>query len=501
MFVGFYNPRNIFLEAAKPMKNVLITALTAFCSAIGGVLVYSYFVINTPVVYQVNQSAIPTTKVAFNNTISNRNEDGFLSFTDAVHKSMPTVVHINVIRSTEDSQYLPVQNGHSNSLELEPGDKAKESISASGVIVTRDGHIATNAHVVANAEIIEVSLSDKTSYFAELLALDINTDLAILKIGKKNLPVIEFANSDMTDIGQWVLAVGNPFGLSSTVTAGIISGKGRDLNLADQKIESFIQSDAAVNQGNSGGALVNTDGRLIGINSVIATSSGNFEGYSFAIPSNIVQKVINDLLEHGYVRRPYLGMEIRDLNYKEDKDVDNYEGVRIVKIESNTVAKKSGLKVGDIIKKISGYTIRDENELRARISHLKPGAEVSVTYQRNGQRSFTRLKLRNVQTSTINRKIEDLLGARVVQTSLNELKSYNLNNGVKIVSISKGLLYSNTNLKRNYIITHINNEPIFSVEQLHDILFKIENGKAVTVTARNITKKKDEFFSFGMQRQ
>lgn len=261
--------------------------------------------------------------------------------------------------------------------------------SGSGVIISEDGYIITNNHVVEDSENLEILLNDRRTFAAEIIGVDRSTDLAVIKINAKNLSPIHFGNSEEVQIGEWVLAVGNPFGLNSTVTAGIVSSKARNLNIlrGEYAIESFIQTDAVVNPGNSGGALVNTDGDLIGINTAILTNSGNYEGYSFAIPSNLVRKVVEDLIEFGEVKRAVLGVSIRDINDKtaEQLGLPSISGVFIRQIGKNSSAAQAGLEPGDVITHINGIQINSVPELQEQIALYRPGEKVEVDYYRDGQ--------------------------------------------------------------------------------------------------------------------
>jgi len=260
--------------------------------------------------------------------------------------------------------------------------------SGSGVIISEDGYIITNSHVINDAEEIEVVLNDKRTYNAKILGEDANSDLALLKIEEKTLPYLQFDDSNDLKIGQWVLAVGNPFNLNSTVTAGIISAKSRKINiLNDGGIESFIQTDAAINAGNSGGALINTNGGLIGINTAIQSKTGSFSGYGFAIPSNMVQKIINDLKTYGEVRRAYIGIHIADINTQIQRqlNLNSLKGVLISKVLKNSAAEKAGIEDLDVILEINGIEVNSTNKLHELIIQFNPGEEINCTIQRKEQ--------------------------------------------------------------------------------------------------------------------
>ena len=278
-------------------------------------------------------------------------------------------------------------------------NQPKEKIaSGSGVIVSKDGYIITNRHVINDAKEIEVVLNDKRTYTAKILAEDSNSDLALLKIKENELPYIEFDNSNNLKIGQWVLAIGNPYNLNSTVTAGIISAKSRKINiLNDGGIESFIQTDAAINSGNSGGALINTNGKLIGINTAIQSNTGSFSGYGFAIPSNMVKKIMNDLKEYGEVRRAYIGIHITDINtqIKKELNLSNLKGVLISRVLENSAADKSGIKSLDIILEINGIEVNSTSEIHEIIIQFNPGEVIECLIQNNNNIKIVKLSLQS----------------------------------------------------------------------------------------------------------
>ena len=278
-------------------------------------------------------------------------------------------------------------------------NQSKENIAnGSGVIISEDGYIITNKHVINNAEEIEVVLNDKRTYSAKILGEDSNSDLALLKIEENKLPFLKFDNSNNLRVGEWVLAVGNPYNLNSTVTAGIISAKSRKINiLNDGGIESFIQTDAAINSGNSGGALVNTNGNLIGINTAIQSKTGSFSGYGFAIPSNMAEKIINDLKLYGEVRRAYIGIHITDINMQVQKELklNGLEGVLISKVLENSAAELAGIKDLDVILEINGIKVNSTSELHELIIQFNPGDEINCTIQRKEQIETVTLSLKS----------------------------------------------------------------------------------------------------------
>lgn len=356
--------------------------------------------------------------------------------------------------------------------------------SGSGVIVANNGYIVTNNHVIQNATEIQVTLNDNRKYDAEIVGTDPSTDIAVLKIKETGLSSLPLGNSDNINVGEWVLAVGNPFNLTSTVTAGIISAKARNLNLISEggkdnvvPIESFIQTDAAVNPGNSGGALVNTKGQLIGINTAIASETGSYSGYSFAVPVNLVKKVMTDLIDYGVVQRGYLGVQIADITQemKEELDLKNLQGVYVANVIANGGAQKAGIKKGDVILKIGAKTVNSAASLQEEIGKRRPGDKIAVTVRNSaGTVSTKQLVLRNRdgQTSLISKTSVEknmAMGATFRSLSSTEKKELNITSGVKVKSLSAGKLKSK-GLRQGMIVTKINNDRIQTVEQLTDKL-------------------------------
>ncbi len=348
----------------------------------------------------------------------------------------------------------------------------------SGVIVSHDGYIITNHHVVANASLIEVTLNDNRTYEAEVVGNDPTTDLALLRIREEGLPYIEFGDSDALLVGEWVLAVGNPFNLASTVTAGIVSAKGRNINILteDMAIESFIQTDAAVNRGNSGGALVNTHGELVGINTAIASTTGTFAGYSFAVPSNIAQKVMEDLLEFGEVQRGLLGVEITEMTGRraEEKGMGVNRGAFVERVHENSAAAEAGLISGDVITGIDQATIRNPAELIETVGRKRPGDEIEISYYRNGERKETTAVLKNIygevgSVSPGRTHVTEILGARFESLTEEELERLNISHGVRVVSVSRGAL-SSAGVRRGFVITHVGGQQVHSPRDIEQIL-------------------------------
>lgn len=333
----------------------------------------------------------------------------------------------------------------------------------SGVIISGDGYIVTNNHVIDNSKEIEVVLNDKRSFTAKVVGSDPNTDIALLKIEEKNLPYIIFGNSDSLRVGEWVLAVGNPFNLTSTVTAGIVSAKARNINIlnAAMKIESFIQTDAAVNPGNSGGALVNTRGELVGINTAIASQTGSFTGYSFAVPSSIVQKVVSDIRQYGVVQRAVLGVEIKDVDgdLAKEKNIKIFEGAYVARVAENSAAERAGVKMGDVITNVNGVNIKSVAQLQEQVGRYRPGDKITIDVLRDNKKHKLNVELKNRQGSTelIASDVNiDLLGARFKEVDHKTKEKFGVDYGVEVKSVGKGKFY-NVGIKTGYIILKINN--------------------------------------------
>lgn len=442
----------------------------------------------------------------FNSMFAGLPNEGFVN---ASESSVNSVVHVTtkvVTTSFQRDMFSEFFYG--------PGAGGKEfkqygSGSGSGVIVTADGYIVTNNHVVENANEIEVTLNDNRKYSAKIIGVDPSTDIAVLKIEEKDLQAIPLGNSDNLNVGEWVLAVGNPFNLTSTVTAGIVSAKARNINLLSNRsgqdvvpIESFIQTDAAVNPGNSGGALVNTQGELVGINTAIASQTGSFTGYSFAVPVNLVHKVMSDLIDYGVVQRGYLGVQIADITQeiKTEKKLPNLKGVYVDQVTENGSADKSGIKSGDVILKIGNKAVNSSAELQEEVGLGRPGDQLAVTIRNaNGYEEVKEIVLRNKdgQTSLISKaevKKNIALGATFIELTSKERKELNITNGVKIQSLNAGKLKA-LGLQEGMIITKLNNESISSVEQLTSKLNNAKNGVLLEIMTGS---GKKDYVGFGL---
>ena len=367
----------------------------------------------------------------------------------------------------------------------------------------------TNNHVINKAENIEVALNDRQSYSAKVIGQDPTTDLALLKIDATDLPFVSYGNSDETKVGEWVLAVGNPFNLTSTVTAGIVSAKGRDINIlgVDSRtgasaIESFIQTDAAVNPGNSGGALVNAKGELVGINSAIQSSTGSYVGYSFAIPVNIVRKIVNDLKEYGTVQRAFIGVNIRDIDKKlaEKESLGNLNGVYVSGVVDNGAAEDAGIETGDIIKKVGSVQVNKVPELQEQISQFRPGDEVVITLSRDGEEVEKKVVLKNYKGSTepINSETEatlKALGARFDKVSESEMQKLGISGGVKVKQLFSGKLMR-AGVQEGFIITRVDKQPVNDQE---DILRILQGKKGGVLIEGVYPNGKERYYGFGME--
>lgn len=355
--------------------------------------------------------------------------------------------------------------------------------SGSGVIVSSDGYIVTNNHVVQDADKITITLNDKRTYTAQLIGTDPNTDLALLKIEENKLPYVLFGNSDSLMIGEWVLAVGNPFNLNSTVTAGIVSAKARDINIlgTSAAIESFIQTDAVVNKGNSGGALVNLDGELVGINAAIASGTGYYTGYSFAIPSNIVRKIITDLKNYGTVQRAYLGITISNIDSKiaNDHNFKEIKGVMVQSITDAGTAESAGIKVYDVITEVNGNKVNSKAELLEKIALMNPGDKITLKILRDNVEKTIPLELKNLNGDTKiltkNEVAFSSFGAEFTIPDKAVMNALNIKNGVQIDNISKGAIL-NSGIKNGFIIQRIDKKEIITIDDVKTALSTKKGG-------------------------
>ncbi len=399
-------------------------------------------------------------------------------FGAAADKTVNAVVHIKTEYKRSESQY-------NDFFEFFGGGSAyPPTASGSGVIIDDNGYIVTNNHVVEAADKITVTLNDKRTFEAEVVGLDPNTDLGLIRIEAANLPYLSMGNSDELSVGEWVLAVGNPFNLTSTVTAGIVSAKARNINILGRRsaIESFIQTDAAVNRGNSGGALVNTKGELVGINAAIASNTGSYAGYSFAIPVNIARKVINDLKEYGIVQRAYIGVTIRELTgaLAREHGIKDMNGVYVDGVEEDGAAEDAGLKSGDVIVAVDGKPVNSSGRLLELIAQYNPGDGVKVSYIRDNKRKSVELILEGMHGETRVMPKEELnvmtmLGASLRELDKDQLDKHGLDFGIQVTELGVGKLQS-AGVREGFIITSVDREKVKSVDEFKKILSGKEGG-------------------------
>jgi serine protease Do len=446
-------------------------------------------------------TGVPTSQVAYK---VNENGDIVpLDFTGVAEKVTKAVVHIRSISEgevTRDRNVDPIDPFQF----FNPGQplrRGPSQASGSGVIINSDGYIVTNNHVVQDADVLEVTLSDNRTFKAEVVGTDPDTDIAVIKINQKSLPFLSFVNSDQSRVGEWVLAVGNPFNLNSTVTAGIISAKGRSINIINSNnsrnpqagstaIESFIQTDAAINPGNSGGALVNLNGDLLGINTAIASPTGAYAGYGFAVPANIVSKIVEDLLAYGIVQRGWLGIQVgtvtMDLAKEEDLSIN--EGAFVSGFgedEMKSAAKEAGIERGDVIVKLDELPIRSSAALIEYIGLKHPGDKVKVIVNRKGTEKTFVITLKNREGKAGNLKLEPkaasaLLGLRLEDVDPKVLKRLDLTNGVKVKAIENGKVSRYTEMRDGFIITHVNDRIVKTPKDIDDIVNSKKSGDLIT---------------------
>jgi Do/DeqQ family serine protease len=464
------------------MKKIVSIFLFA---ALGGAFTlgaYKLFLEKPQVVIE-KPSEIPTAiETSFTNTVAAmENTD----FTVAAEKTLNTVVHVkNTSYKTVRDPLAEYFYGQGSGIKQYP-----QIGTGSGVIISSDGYIITNNHVIKGASSIEVTLNNKKELKAEIIGSDPTTDIALLKVDSKDLPYISFGNSDGLKIGEWVLAVGNPYNLTSTVTAGIISAKGRDLEGNGNITDSFIQTDAAVNPGNSGGALVNTRGELIGINTAISSQTGSFVGYSFAVPSNIAKKVIQDIMEFGNVQKAILGVRGGELDNEvaNNLDLDTTEGFYISEVTSDSGAEKAGLQAHDIIIKMNEVKISTYADLTGFLNSKRPDEIVQVTFLRDGEQKVTQVKLTKYEMKEV-----ATLGMELKNLNAAELKKLKIENGVQVVNITnKELMYYG--VKNGFIITAINNKKVSSVDEVAEMISNNSDGSVLRIEMLNLNGELERY--------
>lgn len=488
------------------MKNFGLTVLTAFLG--GAMAIGAYKVIETN--KDSNMSFEDRQKVYFasNHEPAVVSSTGNVDFTEAAAAVTPAVVYIRVTQAaagnsgTEDQ--MEQMFGQMFGQHARP--QGPQKASGSGVIISTDGYIVTNNHVVEKADKIEVTTNDKRVFQAKVIGTDPNTDLALIKISASNLPIVKLGNSDDAKVGEWVLAVGNPFNLTSTVTAGIISAKGRNIGIIgsnseeennpysrtrnqgltklNKGIESFIQTDAAINPGNSGGALVNTKGELIGINAAIASQTGSYEGYGFAIPVNLAKKVLNDIQKYGSVKRGLVGVSFTELNpdAAQQLHTDHTVGLYVNDLVVGGAAEAAGLHKDDIISKVNGHTVTESSDLQETVGRLQPGDKVNLTVIRgNEEKNFVvTLKAEAAESHLVaSKSAEELynkLGAGFQSLSEAQKAKYGVKSGVVVTQVRPGKMFDDLGVEVGSVITGINNMPINSPADIDKTLTNLRNG-------------------------
>ena len=422
--------------------------------------------------------------------------EGRVDLRMAAKKTVPAVVNVMTVQMRKEYYGNPLEFWFGG-VKPQVREVPRNMGIGSGVIITEDGYIITNNHVIAQSDKVIVTLNDKREFEAKVIGADPNTDIALLKIDAKDLQPIEYGNSDDVVLGEWVLAVGNPYNLTSTVTAGIISAKARQLG-GKMNLESFLQTDAAVNPGNSGGALVNAKGELIGINTAIQSPTGSYSGYSFAVPVNIARKVVSDLKEYGKVQRAILGISMSELTPALAKEykLDEQSGIYVAEVLRGSAAEKAGIKSGDVIQQLNGYEVRTLAELQEQLAKYAPGNTLQVVLSRGGKEKVLDVVLQNSFGEAALENGDYILGAKVSPLSQNERYRYRLNRGVKITELKNGK-FKSAGLTEGYIIVKINDMSIYDSEDLARAL-KAAADEGIFVTAVS-PKGRVEYFAFSLQ--
>lgn len=457
----------------KNFRKIGFTFLMIVAGAFVAVWAYSTFVEKQKVVTITEKQPIKYATLAADSGVQ------LPDLTFAAEKSIHSVVHI-ATQSVRGGGWTSGNPFFDEFFGLRNQQPQVARGFGSGVILSEDGFIVTNNHVIENAQNIKVILNDRREFEAKLIGTDPSTDIALLKIDAEGLDFLTYGDSNALKLGEWVLAVGNPFNLTSTVTAGIVSSLGRNLRMNEDQysIESFIQTDAAVNPGNSGGALVNQQGNLVGINSAIASQTGSYTGYSFAVPVTIVRKVVDDLKKYGEVQRALLGVNIGDVNAEIAKELnlDKVEGVVVGGVPENGAAKSAGIKEKDVIILVENTPIKTTAELQEKVSQYRPGDKIDVVVIRDGEKKQFNVTLRNKNGDTeIVRDNNLTLGAEFVIVSDGEKEKLDIDNGIKITKLDKGKL-KNSGMKEGFIITNVNKKPIYEVKDFKRELSYAKGG-------------------------
>lgn len=463
----------------KNLSSLLLVSMLGGALTLGSYKLFFENENSTPL-YQTETQAQKEAATFINHNFTNTAVSNAMNtdFREAADKTIHAVVHVKNVTVGRQPRTLQ---------EYMSGMRAGRAIqgAGSGVIITPDGYIVTNNHVIDGASELEVTLNNNRTYQAKVIGTDPQSDIALIKVDAEDLDYIPFGDSDTVGIGDWALAVGNPFNLTSTVTAGIISAKGRDLNEGDSKMQSFIQTDAAINPGNSGGALVNTNGELIGINTAITSQTGSYIGYGFAVPSNNARKIVEDILEYGDVQQAIIGITGGTLNPKaaQKNEIAISQGVYVASTAEG--AKKAGLREGDLITKIDGIKVRNLSDLTAYIRTKRPGDKVTVSYFRDGEEKNTAVTLSKYETFIL-----DVAGVEITNATDSDLASFNADNGVKILRP----LSTRLDIKENeWLITAIDNKKVANVSDVKKIINSKSKNENTKITFKHISGQQENY--------
>ncbi|MCI1640769.1 MAG: Do family serine endopeptidase [Bacteroidales bacterium] len=474
-------------------KNILIVVLSVLLSGFT-----AFFVVKAVTSHDVTGATAALPDGAQYRTVSLENTD-YPDFTYAAESALDAVVYVDVTMKTPENEFQIDPFFKFFFGGQQPGGPV-ERASGSGVIIRPDGYIVTNNHVVENATKIEVTLTNKKTFEAKVIGTDPATDVALIKIDAEGLPTIPFGDSDKLRLGEWVLAIGSPLGLQGTITAGIVSAKGRSMpsDGKEFKIESFIQTDAAVNPGNSGGALVNKAGELVGINTAIVSQTGSYSGYSFAVPSDIVKKVVSDLIDFGTVKRAFLGIVMTPMNDKIAKDLklSSLNGVYIKEVAKGSAAEKAGMKSGDVILAIDSVKVNDGSVVQEMVNNYRPGDKAEFTVVRNGKEKV--LDVTFMGTSAANGSVDSdgnvaFYGSKLGKVSKETLERLGLKHGVEVTSVGPGKMM-NAGASEGFVILFVNDMPVSKPRDVVEIASKARRSIVIEgVTANG----QSDYFAFG----
>jgi serine protease Do len=477
-------------------RSLAAVILVSTATSIGSVWGYGkYQQQHQSLAYYAPSSSSAQSNARYTGYNENAAEGPMVDFEKAASKAAPAVVHIKTLTkakqvSASDSRSNPFRDLFGDGFGEQIPTSRDQRASGSGVIISADGYIVTNNHVVDDADELTMTLNNKKDFKAKVIGKDPSSDLAVIKIEASNLPVLTFANSENVHLGQWVLAIGYPLNLETTVTSGIVSAKSRSLGINGRNsktpIESFIQTDAAVNPGNSGGALVNTDGDIIGINSAIASPTGSYAGYSYAIPSNLVKKVVYDIIKYGSTKRAYLGVMFgSDQMSEEDRGKNNIkegDGVFVMDVAKGSAAEEAGVQKGDFITKVNGRKVNTGTEMVEQISVLQPGDKISLSFSHNGTEKNTSATLKGATGTyeSIKEQIVDQLGATFENLDKSTATQLKLQGGVMVKSLNQGILTDQTKIREGFIITRVNNTKVTTIDGLKEAIKQAGNTAVIS---------------------